>query len=147
MTKKMKNAGQRLSVSNEATLQTLANQNASESSLTIVPVITIDATDTELVADLAKPDDLPSAAAAKDDARVATEPNSSKPKTTKQELVLTLLSQPSGTTIDEIMQATDWQQHSVRGFLAGTVRKKLGFDLTSVKEDGEERRYAIKVAG
>jgi Protein of unknown function (DUF3489) len=42
-----------------------------------------------------------------------------------------------------MMQATDWQQHSVRGFLAGTVKKKLGFPLTSLKNDGV-RRYRIE---
>jgi hypothetical protein len=68
------------------------------------------------------------------------------PKSTKQEQVLTMLSQVGGSTIDEIMKATGWQQHSVRGFFAGTVRKKLGFELTSEKEEGEERRYAINVA-
>jgi hypothetical protein len=68
------------------------------------------------------------------------------PKTTKQEQVLTLLSQKGGTTIDEVVKATGWQQHSVRGFFAGTVRKKLGFDLTSEKSEGDDRRYAIKVA-
>jgi Protein of unknown function (DUF3489) len=72
------------------------------------------------------------------------EPNA--PRTTKQELVLTLLSRNDGAAINEIMRATGWQQHSVRGFFAGTVRKKLGFDLTSEKAEGSERRYAIKVA-
>ncbi|MCC7252097.1 DUF3489 domain-containing protein [Hyphomicrobium sp.] len=64
-------------------------------------------------------------------------------RVTKQEQVLTLLSRPDGASIEEIMHATDWQQHSVRGFLAGTVKKKLGFTLTSSKESGEARRYRI----
>jgi Protein of unknown function (DUF3489) len=76
----------------------------------------------------------------------ATEAAPVKPKTTKQEQVLTMLSQAGGATIDEIMKSTGWQQHSVRGFFAGTVSKKLGFELTSAKKEGGERRYAIKVA-
>ena len=70
-----------------------------------------------------------------------------KPKVervTKQERVLTLLSQPAGASIAEMMQATDWQQHSVRGFLAGTVKKKLGFPLTSLKPNDGARRYRIE---
>ena len=70
-----------------------------------------------------------------------------KPKVervTKQERVLTLLSQSEGASIAEMMQATDWQQHSVRGFLAGTVKKKLGFSLTSLKPNGGVRRYRIE---
>jgi hypothetical protein len=56
-------------------------------------------------------------------------------RVTKQERVLTLLSQPNGASIAEMMQATDWQQHSVRGFLAGTAKRKLGFSLTSSKPE------------
>jgi hypothetical protein len=65
-------------------------------------------------------------------------------RVTKQERVLTLLSQPEGASIEEMMQATDWQQHSVRGFLAGTVKRKLGFSLTSVKPTAGVRRYRIE---
>ena len=65
-------------------------------------------------------------------------------RTTKQERMLTLLSRPEGASIEEMMQATNWQQHSVRGFLAGTVKKKLGFALSSAKTANGVRRYHIK---
>jgi len=64
-------------------------------------------------------------------------------RVTKHDRVLELLSQRNGVTIPEMMEATGWQQHSVRGFLAGTVKKKLGFTLTSSKSEGELRRYKI----
>ncbi|MFZ3327114.1 MAG: DUF3489 domain-containing protein [Methylocella sp.] len=54
------------------------------------------------------------------------------------------MSRPQGVSLEEIMQTTDWQQHSVRGFLAGTVKKKLGFSLTSLKPNGGVRRYRIE---
>lgn len=64
----------------------------------------------------------------------------------KQDKVLEMLRAPSGTTIAAIMKATDWQQHSVRGFFAGTVRNKLKLNLTSVKADGQ-RVYRLAKPG
>ena len=61
---------------------------------------------------------------------------------TKQGAVLALLRQPAGATIAAMMKATGWQQHSVRGFLAGVVRKRLKLKLGSKKVDGD-RVYRI----
>ena len=60
----------------------------------------------------------------------------------KQMRVIGLLSRPSGATIAGIMQSTGWQPHTVRGFLAAVVRKKLGLKLLSEKTDGP-RVYRI----
>jgi hypothetical protein len=68
--------------------------------------------------------------------------NLALPETTsKSETVLHLLRRPAGATITDLMAATSWQRHSVRGFLSGTVRKKLGLNLISDIIDGGERRY------
>jgi Protein of unknown function (DUF3489) len=62
---------------------------------------------------------------------------------TKHARIIAMLRKPAGTTIAAIITATDWQQHSVRGFLAGIVRKKLGLNLVSEQTD-KGRVYRIK---
>ena len=62
---------------------------------------------------------------------------------TKQRVCLDLLNRAEGATVDELQVATGWQQHSVRGFLAGAVKKKLGLTLLSEKPDAGPRRYRI----
>jgi transglutaminase/protease-like cytokinesis protein 3 len=64
----------------------------------------------------------------------------------KQNKVIAMLAAPSGATIAAIMQQTGWQQHSVRGFLAGVVRRKLKLQLSSGKVDGQ-RVYRIESSG
>jgi hypothetical protein len=62
---------------------------------------------------------------------------------TKHARIIAMLRMPTGATIAAIMTATDWQQHSVRGFLAGVIRKRLGLNLVSEQTD-KGRVYRIK---
>ncbi|MBR2537153.1 MAG: DUF3489 domain-containing protein [Hyphomicrobium sp.] len=99
-----------------------------------------------------------SATTAKSEKHKATEKRSSKhtvarklessddlhaARVTKHDRILAMLNHRDGVSIPEIMEATSWQQHSVRGFLAGTIKKKLGLALTSSKTAGNLRRYRI----
>jgi hypothetical protein len=60
----------------------------------------------------------------------------------KQDSIITMLRRPEGATLDSLVKTTGWQPHSVRGFLAGTIRKKLKLPLNSEKIDGV-RTYRI----
>jgi Protein of unknown function (DUF3489) len=73
----------------------------------------------------------------------AASPRPAVERDTKHARIVAMLRKPAGTTIAAIMAATDWQQHSVRGFLAGVVRKKLGLNLVSEQTD-KGRVYRIK---
>jgi hypothetical protein len=55
-----------------------------------------------------------------------------------------LLKRREGATLKELMEATEWQAHSVRGFLSGTLRKKMGLKIESAKSAAGERRYSIQ---
>ncbi len=61
----------------------------------------------------------------------------------KQAQVLELLKRPGGATLDAIMAATDWQKHTVRGFIAGAAQKKLGLKIESFKNEGGFRTYRV----
>ena len=74
--------------------------------------------------------------------KVLATSGSDAPRITKQATLLGLLGRSEGASIDDMMQATGWQRHSVRGFLAGSV-KKQGLSLTSRKAEGGVRRYRI----
>jgi hypothetical protein len=78
--------------------------------------------------------------------RTRSAPASSEPAArpdTKHARIIAMLRAPAGTTIAAVMTAMEWQQHSVRGFLAGVVRKKLGLNLVSEQTE-KGRVYRIK---
>ncbi len=64
-------------------------------------------------------------------------------KDTKQALLVELLRTEDGATIAEMISATNWQAHTVRGFLAGALKKKLGLNVTSEKVEGKGRVYRL----
>jgi len=61
----------------------------------------------------------------------------------KTDQVLELLKRPGGVTAAELMKVTGWQPHSVRGFLSGTIRKKMGLEVRSTKGEDGERTYSV----
>ena len=62
---------------------------------------------------------------------------------TKQAALIVMLRAPDGATIEEIMTATNWQSHTVRGAMSGALNKKLGLEVTSEKVEGRGRVYKL----
>ena len=62
----------------------------------------------------------------------------------KGDKIIELMQRKGGATLAEMQNASDWQAHSVRGFLSGIVRKKMGLTVVAVKPEGGERTYAIE---
>ena len=62
---------------------------------------------------------------------------------TKQAVLIDLLKRPEGATLSQMTEATGWQVHTVRGAMAGALKKKLGLEITSEKQIGTDRVYRI----
>jgi hypothetical protein len=93
-----------------------------------------------------------SVASSKSKAGKKATPKKKAPKSTRNDAregsktatILDLLKRPGGATAKELLKATSWQPHSLRGFLSGTVGKKMGLAVTSTKAEDGERSYSIK---
>ena len=64
-------------------------------------------------------------------------------KSSRSAIIIRLLSRRSGASIEDLATATGWQAHSVRGFLSGTIRKRMGFNLLSEADSAGKRRYRL----
>ncbi|UPH70203.1 DUF3489 domain-containing protein [Abyssibius alkaniclasticus] len=108
--------------------------------------VTLVATDAGLAAIGIEPEDANTAPAGATDAPTETEaaPKARMPREgTKQAALIVMLRAPDGATIEEIMTATNWQSHTVRGAMSGALNKKLGLEVTSEKVEGRGRVYKL----
>ncbi|MCX7144365.1 MAG: DUF3489 domain-containing protein [Proteobacteria bacterium] len=81
-----------------------------------------------------------------DNEAAQVEPATAKPRTrenSKQAQVIAMLKRPEGATIQQIAEATQWQAHTIRGTISGSLKKKLGLEITSTKEAGGQRVYRV----
>ena len=62
---------------------------------------------------------------------------------TKGEKIIALLRRNTGATVVDLARATGWQRHSVHGFMSGTLKKKQGLEITSSRQENQDRRYTI----
>ena len=73
----------------------------------------------------------------------ATAPVEPAKRSSKKDEIIALLSSATGATLPQLMAATGWQKHSARGFLSGTLNKKMGLKLSSSKNEAGERLYRV----
>jgi len=74
---------------------------------------------------------------------ITTQPSRSTREGTKQAVLIELLRRAEGATLPQMTEATGWQVHTVRGAMAGALKKKLGLEITSEKQTGTDRVYRI----
>jgi hypothetical protein len=93
-------------------------------------------------------DEAPSAEVSQDTpTEPAAAPKARSPREgTKQATLIAMLRAPEGATIEEIMAATGWRSHTVRGAMAGALKKKLGLEVTSEKVEDRGRVYRLPAA-
>jgi hypothetical protein len=75
--------------------------------------------------------------------KAPTKPSAAVRRGTKTAKILALLRRPTGASLPELRKATGWQPHSVRGFLSGAVKKKMGLHIDSVARDDGDRAYRV----
>ena len=74
---------------------------------------------------------------------ITTQPSRTTREGTKQAVLIELLSRAEGATLPQMTEATGWQVHTVRGAMAGALKKKLGLEISSEKQTGTDRVYRI----
>ena len=73
-----------------------------------------------------------------------SKPNTQTAAATKSQKIIDLLKRANGASIAELGKATGWADPSLRGFMSGTLKKKLGLEIVSTREADKDRRYQIK---
>ncbi len=106
---------------------------------------TEDPTDAEIDASNAVDPEIEAAVTAIEQAARAETKTPRTRDNSKQATVISMLKRPEGATIQQIVEATSWQAHTVRGTFAGAFKKKLGLTITSTKDKGAERIYRIAI--
>lgn len=92
---------------------------------------------------------MPNSAPPSSEQKVATatkrprDPGKANAAPSKSQILLQLLQRPDGATLAELQAATAWQPHSIRGFISGTARKRLGLDVRLIAGEDSQQRYRV----